>query len=229
MFIYQHRVREEFLRVRDYAANLRNKFHAKNAKADDLLLDVKSLRTLYERLNEMLPDSVKNNCHAARHIKFMEYWLGKNDRRSCISDIGSICDYDIEDLENAFHSWCENPDHYDFELVQSISDLLAHRQVDSAIRKSFVVLKERLCKNFGASRDLDGPELVNKIFGKGSTIQSLSESERQAMRDLLAGLYGVFRNRFAHRNEAPSWSEADAIISMINNVLQELGRIKGGV
>jgi Protein of unknown function (Hypoth_ymh) len=226
MLIYEYRVRDEFLRLREYATNVRDKFQ-RDASPEDLLLDVKSLRVHYERLNEMLPEQVQGKSNADRHIGFMEYWLGKKDRNACGSDIEDLCERDITELENAFQAWCKNPDHYDSELVMAISDLLAHRQLDSAIRKGFIVLKERLCKRFRVSRELDGTDLVNTIFGKNSeSIKSLSEPERHAMRDLLAGLYGVFRNRFAHRDEEPSWAEADAVISMINHVLQEVSRIK---
>lgn len=226
MLIYEYRVRDEFLRLREYATNVRDKFQ-RDVPPEDLLLDAKSLWAHYERLNEMLPEQVQGKSNANRHIGFMEYWLERGDRDSCSNDIEDLCERDITDLENAFQAWCKNPDHYDSELVQAISDLLAHRQLDSAIRKAFIVLKERLCKRFRVPRELDGLDLVNKIFGKHSdVIKRLNEAERQSMRDLLAGLYGVFRNRFAHRDEEPSWAEADAVISMINHVLQEVSRIK---
>ncbi len=226
MLIYEYRVRDEFLLLREYAANVRDKFQ-REAPPEDLLLDAKSLQAHYNRLNSMLPEQVQGKSNAGRHIGFMEYYLEKNDREACRSDIEELCERDITDLENAFQAWCKNPDHYDSELVQAISDLLAHRQLDSAIRKAFIVLKERLCKRFRVSRELDGPDLVNKIFGKNSdVIKTLTEADRQSVRDLLAGLYGVFRNRFAHRDEEPSWAEADAIISMINHVLQAVSRFK---
>jgi hypothetical protein len=50
----------------------------------------------------------------------------------------------------------------------------------------------------------------------------MSDSERQAYRNLLAGLFGVFRNRFAHTDQQASWPEADAIISMVNHILGDL-------
>lgn len=226
MLIYEYRVRDEFLKLREYANNVRQKFQ-RDAQPEDLLLDVKSLRSHYERLEEMLPEQIQGQSNTGRHIGFMEHYLQKGDCDACSSDIEDLCERDITELEDAFQAWCKNPDHYDSELVRAISDLLAHRQFDSAIRKAFIVLKERLCKRFKVSRELDGPDLVNKIFGKNSdAIKNLSETERQAMRDLLAGLYGVFRNRFAHRDEEPSWVEADAVISMINHVLQEISRIK---
>lgn len=226
MLIYEYRVREEFLRLREYATNVRDKFHRK-ARPKDLLLDAKSLRAHYDRLNEMLPEQVQGKSNAGRHIDFMEYWLDKSDRDACSSDIEDLCERDITELENAFQAWCKNPDHYDSELVHAISDLLAHRELASAICKAFIVLKERLCKRFRVSRDLDGSELANTIFGKNSNvIKALNESERQSMRDLLAGLYGAFRNRHAHRDEEPSWAETDAVISMINHVLQRISQMK---
>jgi len=226
MLIYEYRIRDEFLRLREYATNVRDKFQ-REATPEDLLLDAKSLRAHYERLNDMLPEAVQGKSNLARHIGFMEYRLERGDRERCTSDIEDICERDINELENAFQAWCKSPDHYDAELVRAISDLLAHRQLDSAIRKMFVVLKERLCKRFRAPRDLDGADLVNKIFGKGSDlVTGLNDAERQAMRDLLAGLYGVFRNRFAHHDAQPSWAEADALISMVNHVLQDISRIK---
>lgn len=225
MLIYEYRIRDEFLRLREYATNVRDKFH-REASPADLLLDAKSLRAHCDRLNEMLPEPVQGKSNLERHIGFMEYWLQQNDRRQCEGDIEDICERDINDLENAFQAWCKTPDHYDAELVSATADLLSHRQLDSAVRKAFVVLKERLCKRFDESPDLDGPDLVNKVFGRGSDIaKTLDDAERQAMRDLLAGLYGMFRNRFAHRDEQPSWAEADAIISMINYVLQDISRI----
>jgi hypothetical protein len=226
MLIYANRIREEFIRFREYASNVRDKFERK-ATPEDLLLDAKSMHAHYDRLNGMLPEVVQGRSNLARHVGFMEYYLERGDRGRCTADIQEICERDINDLESVFQAWCQSPDHYDTELVAAISDLLAHRQLDSAIRKTFVVLKERLCKCFQAPRHLDGSDLVNNIFGKKSALLSgLNDAERQAMRDLLAGLYGVFRNRFAHRDEQPSWAEADALISMVNQVLQDIGRIK---
>ena len=50
----------------------------------------------------------------------------------------------------------------------------------------------------------------------------LPQSERQAFRDLLAGLYGVFRNTYGHQDQEAPWHEADAVLSMINTVLKRL-------
>ena len=192
MLLYEYRVRDEFTRLREYAQNIRAKFERKTDPSD-LLLDARNLKALYTHLDSMLPEEVQGRSNLRRHISFMEHWLVKDSRHGCQGDITDICERDIPELENAFQSWCKNPDHYDSELAVAIADLVAPHQLDSAIRKSFVVLKERLCIRFQASQDLDGPELVNTIFGKKSNVvKNLAEHERQAMRDLLCGMYGVF-------------------------------------
>jgi hypothetical protein len=114
--------------------------------------------------------------------------------------------------------------------VDKITDLLIHLEYDSAIRKAFVILKSRLASRFNAPNNLDGTDLVNHIFGKsGSLSQHIKDNERQAMRDLLSGLYGVFRNRYGHEDIEPSWHETDAILSMINYVLKDIERFEGNV
>jgi hypothetical protein len=86
-----------------------------------------------------------------------------------------------------------------------------------------VILKSRLVAKFGVDHDLDGADLVNRIFGASGLLSSRLESEeRQAMRDLLAGLYGVFRNKYGHQDVEAPWHEADAILSMINFVLKRI-------
>jgi hypothetical protein len=70
--------------------------------------------------------------------------------------------------------------------------------------------------------------LVNRIFGRsGHPSLLLGDPERQAYRDLLSGLYGVFRNRYAHSDDGGSWYEADAVLSMVNCVLKQLDSMVG--
>jgi hypothetical protein len=84
-----------------------------------------------------------------------------------------------------------------------------------------VLLKERLVAAFQASPDLDGSRLVNELFGaKGRLAGKMPDADREAMRNLLDGLYGVVRNPLAHSNENIEWYEAEAILSMVNWALR---------
>lgn len=222
MFLYEYQIRDRINRVKEYAENLRTKFDG-GCPAAELLIDAKNLRALFDDLRSQLPSEVRDASAMRRHLGWMERRLKEENIGSCKGDIEDICLQDLPDLERAFLAWCASAVHYDDELVKKVSGLLLHREYDSAIRKGFVVLKERLCSTYQMDRRLDGQDLVNSIFGStGSTTPTLSNKERQALRDLLAGLYGLFRNKYGHEDVESAWHEADAVLSMINTLLKRL-------
>jgi hypothetical protein len=66
--------------------------------------------------------------------------------------------------------------------------------------------------------------LVNKIFGRDSTLlPSLEAGKKQAYRDLLAGIFGLFRNPYAHNDSIPDLAELDAVIAVVNLYLRIVG------
>ncbi len=226
MLLYEYQIRDLIERLTAYAVNVREKFDA-GAAASDLLRDASALKEIYESLNERLPRTVQNSSNLGRHIAFMIRNLSRDSINSCRGDIDDICNHDIRGIEKSFREWCKEALHYDSELVDGVSDLVLHQQHDSAVRKAFVILKARLVRLFGAPNTLDGAELVNHVFRRsGCHGLSIDDTERQAIRDLLAGLYGIFRNKYAHNDAVPSWAEADAIMSMVNFVLKDLARLK---
>jgi len=149
--------------------------------------------------------------------------LNKNDHRRALSNIDDICDYDLPGIEESFQKWSLDQAHYDSELAKKIGPLLVQGQWDSAVRKGFIILKERMVKTFGADSSRDGRELVNQVFGqKGLLVGKLEDSEREAMRNLLDGLFGVFRNAYGHRDIEPQWFETEAVLSMVNWTLKTM-------
>lgn len=86
--------------------------------------------------------------------------------------------------------------HLDQRLRDAVTPLMQGGHYDSAVRKVFVVLTDRLRRAFGVSEQIDGDDLVNLVFGKGGNIPvALDDSKKQAMRNLISGFYGVYRNR----------------------------------
>ena len=64
---------------------------------------------------------------------------------------------------------------------------------------------------------------MNFIFGSSDfAAQYMEQSEREAMRALLDGLYGVHRNKHAHAHAPVEWYDAEASLSMINWTLMWL-------
>ncbi|MHA1981873.1 MAG: TIGR02391 family protein [Promethearchaeota archaeon] len=208
--------------MKQYAENLRAKFNA-NATPEDLLLDRNNLDTLFKHLEGVLPKEIQGRTGFERHLIWMEKRLKENNPELCRGDIEDICLSDLPMLEKLFREWCTDNIHFDQELVDKVSDLLIHQEYDSAIRKAFVILKSRLVSKLNGPGNLDGADLVNHLFGKDGYLAAvIDKTEKQAMRDLLAGLYGVFRNKYGHQDIKAPRHETDAVLSMINYVLKRI-------
>jgi hypothetical protein len=225
VLLYDYAVRDKIDALLEYALNMRVKFEA-GTPAATLLLDAESLRSQYNSLKESLPAEIRDVSRFGQHAHFLVHYLKQDSLQSCASDIRDICEHDIPGIEKAFREWCKQAQHYDSELLAAVSDLVLRQNHDSAIRKAFVILTERLRAKFHVPDTFDGTDLVNRIFGSaGCHGTSLSQPESQTFRDLLAGLYGTYRNPHAHKNTNPSWAESDGIISMINLILLDLARL----
>lgn len=221
MLLYESAVRDEFKRVYDLAERIRAKFDT-GAKASELPQDLQLLDAAYEQLKRLLPVGVSAG-NIGRHLGFLKYYLEREKVESCRGDIRDICLFDLPALEQSFRDWCASQQHYDAEFAEKVGELLRERYLDSAVRKGFVVLKERLVRSFDVPGDVDGRELVNQVFGgKGYLSGKIPESEREAMRNLLDGLFGVFRNVYGHRDVEPDWYEVEAILAMINWSLKRI-------
>ena len=107
-----------------------------------------------DSLRALLPEDVRNAGSIGRHLAWMIDWLKKDNSSSCRQDIVDICERDLDDLEKAFVEWYRRPGHYDKELIDKVGDLVARREFDSAIRKGFVILRERLAKKYGITDGL---------------------------------------------------------------------------
>jgi hypothetical protein len=219
MIVYQYAVRDQIDRVVSYAQAVRTKFSS-GAEANDLLRDAENLTALYASLVDILPKEIRKEGRAPQHFAWMRKWLreGKVDRAEV--DILDICRIDLPAVEHAFRDWCEQATEYDDELREKTIPLLIQREFDSAIRKAFVILTSRLRATYQLPRTRDGAQLANAIFGAGGVAAAtLDGTERAAMRDLVAGLYGVYRNRYGHDDVEAPLPEAEAVIGSVNWLL----------
>jgi hypothetical protein len=107
--------------------------------------------------------------------------------------------------------------------------------VSASLRWFLIILTNRIRAKFAVPIGLSEQDLVNHAFGnKGVLVRGLDpvhektpegqeyRSSIQAVRDLLAGLYGVSRRHLAHTALEVPFHEAEAILSMINYALKWL-------
>jgi len=222
MLLYEYRIRDEFARVRRLATRVKEKFE-RGVDARELLEDRDILEHACERLLKALPGDVSKGSNIMRHIGFMKYYLQRGERQRASGDFDEVAGSDLTLLEEGFKEWLSTHGHFDPEFAQRIGDLLYDQRLGDAIRAAFVVLTDRLRAAFQARSDIDGRDLVNSIFGSsGLASPHMEQGEREAMRSLLEGLYGVHRNRYAHADAAVEWYEAEATLSMVNWTLMWL-------
>lgn len=222
MLIYVDELLQEIDSILEYARIIAEKFE-QGREPSELLLDAKTIRKRLQDLDVMMPEE----CHAGaalRHANFMIYYLEKNDVNSCRQDITDIVNEDLPTAVAKVRSWANSLVYVDADLREDIAPLIRTNQLDSAIRKSFVVLKSRLCNKFGLDEKRDGQDLVNEVFGARSNFfQNIDAGEKQAYRDFFAGLFGMLRNRFAHNDVEATLTDLDAVVSSVNLCLEIVG------
>lgn len=144
-----------------------------------------------------------------RHLTFLHRYLKKNDKESCAQDVKDIVFFDLPTALRNLLSKSADDNHFDQRLKDGVIPLLNGGHYDSAVRKVFVIMTDRLRRAFGVTEQIDGEELVNLVFGKGGKISvKLDDAQKQAMRNLISGFYCVYRNRYAHNDVQPDLPKA---------------------
>lgn len=215
---------QQYQKTYDKAIELFNVFEYSDAP--ELLRMQESLAEEVQRLLNVSGLSWEQTGNLGRHLTFLRRYLRTGDKASCVQDIKDIVFFDLPTALRKLVSMSADDEHLDQRLKDGVMPLIQGGHYDSAVRKVFVVLTDRLRRAFGIAEEMDGEDLVNLVFGKGGKIPvALEESKKQAMRNLISGFYGVYRNRFAHNNVDPDLGQARAILEMANTIILDIEKI----
>ena len=163
-----------------------------------------------------------------RHLDFLYRHLANDNKEYCEQDIREIVYNDLpKALSNLILQLStDNYNHFDKKLKKEVTPLLDEKHYDSAVRKCFIVLTEKLRQTFYIREEKDGENLVNLIFGKeGNERLKLSEKEKQSIRNLISGFYSLYRNKYAHNNIISDLPKARSIVEMANTIILEIDAI----
>ena len=216
---------QQYQALYDKALDIFNVFEA--ADIAELQRQREELHTQVERFLNVSGLDWSDCRNLSRHLHFLKYWLDREDKQGCFSDVKDIVFNDLPTtLKNLVKSTPQDS-HFDQSLRDAVLPLVQGGHYDSAIRKAFIVLSDRLRRAFGVvDEHVDGEALANMVFGKGGKIPVvLDEAKKQCYRNLISGFYGVYRNKFAHHDVATSLSEVKAILEMVNNIIIEIEKI----
>lgn len=225
MFLADPSVIDRFKKIEDAVKAFKDRFKTRLG-AKSLLPEAQALMVLFDELVAAMPKESIFAGNARRHLGFLSHYLERGQKKNCASDIDDLCNHDLPAMRQYYHEWLVKSAAVDAELQEKVLGLLTKREFDSAVRKAFIVLTERLRLHFELPKDKDGPELVNLVFGGKSTVAlPLDASQKQAYRDLFSGLYGVYRNKYAHNDCNPDWIEVLGLISFLNLILCDLASL----
>jgi len=212
---------QQYQKTYDKAIELFNIFE--DSEAPELLRMQESLAEEAQRLLNVSGLEWGQCGNLGRHLTFLHRYLKAGDKASCLQDARDIVFFDLPATLRNLVSQSADDTHFDQKLKDGVLPLLNGGHYDSAVRNVFVILTERLRRAFGVVDELDGEDLVNLVFGKGGKIPvALDEPKKQAMRNLISGFYGVYRNRFAHNDVLPDLAQTRAIIEMGNTIILDI-------
>ncbi len=215
---------KQYVKAYDKAVEMFNVYA--DADAAELLVLHKALADECLALIERTGLDWKQCGNLGRHLTFLKYYLDRNDKDACQSDIRDIVFWDLPTALRSLSELNDEYQHYDPKLRDGVVPLINGQHYDSAMRKIFVLLTDRLRRAFGVTDEIDGDELVNLVFGRGGKIPvALDEPKKQAMRNLISGFYGVYRNRIAHNDVEPGLAQTRAILEMANTIILDIEAI----
>ncbi|PJL12607.1 hypothetical protein B9Y72_07295 [Stenotrophomonas maltophilia] len=215
---------QQYVKAYDKAVEMFNVYP--DAEAPELLTLQKSLGEECLKLVEVTGLDWNQCGNLGRHLTFLKYYLDRNDKDACQGDIRDIVFWDLPTALRNLPEVIDEYQHYDQKLKDGVVPLINGTHYDSAMRKIFVILTERLRRAFGVAEEIDGDELVNLVFGRGGRIPvALDEPKKQAMRNLISGFYGVYRNRIAHNDVEPGLAQTRAIMEMANTIILDIEAI----
>ena len=212
---------QQYQRTYDKAIELYNLFE--EAEPTELLRIQQVLGEEAEKLLNVSGLDWGQCANLGRHLTFLSYYLKRNDKQGCAQDIKDILFFDLPTALKSLVSGSSDDGHLDQRLKDAVLPLIHGKHYDSAVRKTFVLLTDRLRRAFGVQEEVDGDDLVNLVFVKGGKVPVvLEDSKKQAFRNLISGFYGVFRNRYAHNDVEPTLSQVHAIVEMANSIVAEI-------
>ena len=182
------------------------------------------LTSLVDDLLSSLPSEVRvavgNANKIRRHLYWIDRRIGERLPLACAGDAADIAGQDIPDIVERFDRWYLLSSPLDAGLADGLSPLISTGELDSALRKAWVVFKTRMVDLFGVADHLDGHRLVDRLFtADGPTSDILSGSDREAYLNLFKGLYVLSRNPIGHNDIEVNPAEAEAVITLINSAL----------
>ncbi len=224
LLILEYKIAQLFSDIEKLANSLYSTIKIKEFDFDEAQLRITIIDSKFAKLERLLP-SLNTDRVAAfkRHMGFVKGYLYKN---LAPNNLKEVIEIDIPGIKQAYYEKLQEFSYLDPDLRTACENLLVACEFDSAIRKAFLVLKKRAMQKFGVPAELDGEALVNYLFSldRGKIRVASDNAKQLAFRNYCSGLFGFFRNIFAHNLVDNPEYVTETILSTINMLLKLMDR-----
>lgn len=200
----------------------------KSEEFSTALAELRELRNAMERavdaLDHAFPADVEWLHSARRHIGASRYWIDKQrNLRGWGSDPQTIVEHDLPAAIGAFNTWYEAASQIDGDYAERLLEFHGYAQINSAHREAWAIFKTRATQLFDLPENLDGHKLADRLFGDDQpAVSVLTAAERRGYRELMKGLYTLYRNPVSHNDSDPNPAVTDAVTALIGACLARI-------
>jgi hypothetical protein len=216
MIIIEYQIAEIFEDLENYAKSLQKTLAQKEIDSEEIKIKIRLVQEKFSQLKKCIPD-IKNS-NFERHLSFVinrtKEW-GKHN-------IDDIINLDIPDIKKAYYENLKKFPYLDNKLRSECENLLLNSEFDSAVRKAFVVLKDRAVKKYNAPSDIDGESLVNYLFSysSGKVVVDSDKKKQTEFRNFCSNFFKIFRNNYAHNLVKDPHYVIESVLATINMILK---------
>ena len=206
--------------------------HPECAEFPDALSELRArfgdLQVAIDALSTVVPSKVIGAGDLKRHMHFGNIYINIDGRpEGWGPDAQFVLECDLPAVLNAFNDWYAAASGVDPELVERLRPFNSVSHINSAAREAWTIFKTRTTEAYDLPGDLDGHQLVDRLFGDDDpAASSLSDRERRGYHNLFKGLYTLYRNPVAHNDQEPNPAVADSVIAFIGICLNRIAPLK---
>lgn len=147
MIIMEYIIAEQFDNLEDAALSLSKSLNEPELDRPEIEFKTKLLENKFNELMRLLP-SLQTDRGAAfhRHLAFIKNHMSTYGK----CNIEDIVKYDIPIIQKTYYEYLKQFPHLDSELRSECETLITNGEYDSALRKAFLVIKERAVHQYNA-------------------------------------------------------------------------------
>lgn len=224
MIVFEHFIMEGMNRLEAHAERLVRATHPETKRHEDVELILSAIEGDFSRLKKLLPPLKTDRIDAvARHIHFVRKGLREGNEGWVQGNASDIKKVDVPELRKKIQDYFQGFHFLPQELRAEVVPLLEAGEFDSAVRKAFLVLKEKAVKRHRMPKAHDGQDMASFLFSSTGVIKvHADEKRRKAFHDFASGFFRFFRNEFMHELGAGERASSQCALVVIAFMLERM-------